>query len=530
MKTKQLLFCVVMTALLFSACVPVKPVNPTPTQPPLPTPLPIKEPTEPGPTDMAPTAEEAFGPEVVQLGELTMEVYERIWSPPGGDDGSFRTTAGTSKEILNTRRPLRDIKDQPFSPPPLKGQSLKALDKEVEGRMLVTVKIDEEEVFSVNAGDSGPISNRRGLWVIGEDWYLEVAHVDYEANHDSENNRYSTGTGEIFKNGVSLSEQNGYEETFGFQLLGEKPFFFFSKDGEIGINYDGEVSMLGFDYIPHYGCCSAGAFNPKAYLTMVTFFANKGDTDYYVELGLFSAFNLDILDLSGAGLTVEAFELQDGSWPDEEHHQSRPAGSLPGWVMKRHETERKKSIPYQIGSPLFEGKVLSAKTVIENSLATVEVMLDDEVVVSVPVGDLRYAAAMDFLQGLWTHEEHWYMEMIHIDGKVEGNIVSVTTNGEIFRSGESLSELFGYDETFGFQVMAGKPFFFFRKGDEYGLNYADEEVLLGFDEIAHYYCCGFGIYNPSRYENMVSFFASKDGVRYYVEAGVFEEIKIAPVS
>jgi len=46
--------------------------------------------------------------------------------------------------------------------------------------------------------------------------------------------------------------------------------------------------------------------------------------------------------------------------------------------------------------------------------------------------------------------------------------------------------------------------------------------MLGFDEVAHHYCCGFGVYNPVHYENMVAFFASREGKRYYVEAGVFE--------
>ena len=515
MKTKLFITAILVT-LIFSACVSIGPANLTPTQPLLPT-TPTKfEPTYVSPMDGTATPGEVIGPEVIQLGKLTMEVYERIKIIPS-DDGSFSTTSGPSSEILKTRRPLRDVMHRPFSPPPLNGQQLKAVRQEIDGEVIIKVSLGDEEVLSVNVGVGTPLNNLHGLWVTNEDWYVEVAYTTLSTGPDTPIDI----RGEVFKNGISLNEQYGYEETFGFQPLDEKPFYFFLKDGEIGINYAGEVSMLGFDSVQHYACCSAGSFNPKAYLTMVTFFASKGLRNYYVELGLFSDFNLEMLDLSGAGLTIEAFELQDGSWPDEEHHQSRPAGSLPGWVMKRHETERKKSIPYQIDSPLFEGKVLSAKTVIENSMATVEVMLDDEVALSVPVGDLRYAAAMDFLQGLWTHEEHWYMEMIHVNGKVEGNIVSVTTNGETFRSGESLSEIFGYDETFGFQVMAGEPFFFFRKGDEYGLNYADEEVVLGFDEIAHHYCCGFGIYNPSHYENMVTFFASRDGVRYYVEAGVF---------
>ena len=114
------------------------------------------------------------------------------------------------------------------------------------------------------------------------------------------------------------------------------------------------------------------------------------------------------------------------------------------------------------------------------------------------------------------------MEMAHSAYETDGNIFKGITLGEIFRSGDSLRQLFGYDETFGFQILAGEPFYFFKKGGEIGLNYAGEEVMLGFDEVAHHYCCGFAIYNPWHYEDMVAFFASLEGKRYYVEAGVFE--------
>lgn len=512
MKTRKLSVCVVLTTLLLSACVPIQAPGTTTTQPLLPTALPITEPTDAKPTTVHATPTYTSGPEAFYFGDLTMEIYEKSMFQPNRDDGSFNTIAGPSSEILKTRRPLRDIFSQPFSPPPLNGRQLTAAQIESGGEMTITFKLDEEEVLSVNCGAVSPVDPLRGMWVIGEDWYAEVAHTTVP----------NPFWGEIFMNGVSLNEQFGYDETFGFQTLDDKPFYFFAKDGQIGINYAGETYQLGFESVSHYACCSGAAWNPKAYLTMVTFFAQRNEVEYYVEMGLFSAFDTTVMDLSGAGLTVEAYWLEDGSWPDEEHIQSSPTGSLPGWVMKRHESERKDIIPYQIDSPLFEGKVLSAKQVPQNSIATVEVWLDDKLVLSVPVSDLAYAAVMDNIKGSWVHGEHWYMEMVHVDGKMEGNIFSSITNGEVFRSGESLSELFGYDETFGFQLLAGEPFFIFRKGDEFGLNYAGEEVMLGFDEVARHYCCGFGIYNPAHFENMVAFFASRDGKRYYVEAGVFE--------
>jgi len=515
MKIKNLYTCVVLITLLLSACVPIQAPAPTPSQPLTPTPMPVTLPTATVSSTNYPTPGEVNGPEVVQLGDLTMEIYEKSMFQPNRDDGSFNTTAGPSSEILKTRRPLRDVFSQPFSPPPLNGRQLTAVRQESGGEMTITFKLDDEEVLSVNCGAVSPVDNLRGMWVIGEDWYAEVAHTTIFTEPN-------TPKGEIFMNGVSLNEQFGYDETFGFQPLGDKPFYFFAKGGEIGINYAGETYQLGFKSVPHYACCSGAAWNPKAYLTMVTFFAKGNVKEYYVELGLFSAFDTTVTDLSGAGLTVEAYWLEDGSWPDDEHIQSRPTGSLPGWVMKRHESERKDLVHYE-EAPLFQGKVLTARTNIDSIAdATVEVRLDDEIILSVPAGDLTYSAGMDPVFGVWVHGEHWYMEMAHVAYETDGNTTKSITLGEIFRSGESLSQMYGYDETFGFQILADEPFYFFRKDDQIGLNYAGEEVMLGFDEVAHHYCCGFGVYNPQHYENMVGFFASREGKRYYVEAGVFE--------
>lgn len=278
MKTKNLCTCVVLTTLLLSACVPIQAPDPTPTQPLFPTAVTVTQ-----PIDTDPIYVEVNGPEVVQIGDLTMEIYERISKAPS-DDGSFDTTAGPSSEILKTRRPLRDVLSQSFSPPPLNGRQLTAERNESGGEIIVTFKLDGEEAMSINCGAVSPVDNLRGMWVIGKDWYVEVANVEKEVEG---NVVTSNAVGEIFMNGVSLNEQFGYEETFGFQPLDDKPFYFFAKDDEIGINYAGESHQLGFESVPHYACCSGAAFNPKAYLTMVTFFAEGNGKEYYIEAGLF---------------------------------------------------------------------------------------------------------------------------------------------------------------------------------------------------------------------------------------------------
>jgi len=93
--------------------------------------------------------------------------------------------------------------------------------------------------------------------------------------------------GDIIVDGVSLNQQKGYLETFGFQLMNGKPFFFFKKSGHIGISYNGKEISLEYTQIPHYWCCSGAVFNPEIAENMVSFFAQRNETWYYVGIGVF---------------------------------------------------------------------------------------------------------------------------------------------------------------------------------------------------------------------------------------------------
>jgi hypothetical protein len=93
--------------------------------------------------------------------------------------------------------------------------------------------------------------------------------------------------GDIIRDGKSLNKLKNYRESFSFQLMNSKPFYFIKKGGQIGISYGGEETMLGFEEIPHYYCCEASMLNPKSCLNMVAFFARRDNNWYYVEVGLF---------------------------------------------------------------------------------------------------------------------------------------------------------------------------------------------------------------------------------------------------
>jgi len=151
-----------------------------------------------------------------------------------------------------------------------------------EGKVIVTR--NGEQIYSIAVGYPSPINGLRGLWAYDDHWALESANVSMRTE---DNTVYSDVIGQITVDGELLNDQYGYENAFGFQTIFGNPFYFFKKEGKIQANYDGVDIPLGYDEIPHYGCCSAASLNPLIFQNMVAFFAREGDTWYYAEIGVF---------------------------------------------------------------------------------------------------------------------------------------------------------------------------------------------------------------------------------------------------
>jgi hypothetical protein len=94
--------------------------------------------------------------------------------------------------------------------------------------------------------------------------------------------------------------------------------------------------------------------------------------------------------------------------------------------------------------------------------------------------------------------------------------------GEVIQDGISLNKQHGYQEAFGFQLMKGKSFYFFKKRGRLGISYNGVEIPLGYTQVPHYWCCSAAALNPRSAKNMVAFFAQRGGVWYYIEIGVFD--------
>ena len=109
--------------------------------------------------------------------------------------------------------------------------------------------------------------------------------------------------------------------------------------------------------------------------------------------------------------------------------------------------------------------------------------------------------------GLWSWDGHWLAEI----------------DGFLFQDGEVLNENLGYEEIFGWQLLDGKPFYYFRKGPRVGVSYDGERLPVTYDEVIHYRCCEASIGNTDGNETMAWFYGLREGVWYYVEMGVYGE-------
>lgn len=206
------------------------------------------------------------------------------------------------------------------------------LDGSVYLKEAVQVMKGDQVIYTTQPSDASPIDPLRGLWTYGDyHWVLEYARVDNAAGPD--NSISSNVTGQIVLDGELLNETRGYQEAFGFQLLNGKPFYFFQRDGQIGVAFgDDEETLLGYEQIPHYQCCSGAEENPRLYAGGVTFFATRGGTNFYVAIGVNPAptdaeqaqltVSQFLADLAGgqddAALYDAAAQLYGGPWADLE--------------------------------------------------------------------------------------------------------------------------------------------------------------------------------------------------------------------
>lgn len=178
-------------------------------------------------------------------------------------------------------------KEKPYKnilPDPINGNTpFKAfLDLHAGNTVRVVLQQDGITVFEADGGDVSPIEPLRGLWGDQDHWILEIAFV---TNKIEGNVVYSNPVGQIYRDGTLLNELFGYEEMFGYQLIDDKPFYFYKKDGRIHLSFNDEDLPITYDEIIHYRCCSGAEKNPVAAGNWVGFWGLRDGVWYYTEIG-----------------------------------------------------------------------------------------------------------------------------------------------------------------------------------------------------------------------------------------------------
>lgn len=144
---------------------------------------------------------------------------------------------------------------------------------------------------------------------------------------------------------------------------------------------------------------------------------------------------------------------------------------------------------------------------------------NDQRVMSIPIGS---GSTIHPIWAFVASESDWYIEVYRDPGVIDENGQELTGGGDIYRNGESINKLNGYDESYGLHLISGLPFYFFLRDGAYGYVYDGVETPLDYSDISHYGCCSAGMVNPRGSEDRVVIFASRGDQWYLVMIGDFE--------
>jgi len=147
----------------------------------------------------------------------------------------------------------------------------------------------------------------------------------------------------------------------------------------------------------------------------------------------------------------------------------------------------------------INGEMLTTSSITpEPSKSTVKVFRNGHTIYTMFYQDPPAASGF---RGFWTYNDHWALETID----------------QIVIDGQDVNALNGYDKSYEFHLLGGKPLFFFEKSGKLSISFDGKIALLPFQSIPHYGCCSAGLTNPMQIGNILIFYGMKDGNWFYVE-------------
>jgi len=88
----------------------------------------------------------------------------------------------------------------------------------------------------------------------------------------------------IIQDGEVLNLKLGFQEMFDWDLVKDKPTYFFRKGTKVGISYDGQILPLQYEDVAHGLCCSPGQNNPSMLDDAIQFYGKRAGVWYYVVM------------------------------------------------------------------------------------------------------------------------------------------------------------------------------------------------------------------------------------------------------
>lgn len=144
-----------------------------------------------------------------------------------------------------------------------------------------------------------------------------------------------------------------------------------------------------------------------------------------------------------------------------------------------------------------------------NEAMEIEVVAGDRILYTYTHPQRRHVTSPDYLvQGFTTWEGEWVLE---------------TLDEKVIVGGRSLGERLGLGAIFGFRLIGGKPFFFFRENGKVKVSCDGQALPVQYDQVPHYGDCAWELcklYDTN--DQIVSFYALRDGAWYFVDMGLFK--------
>jgi hypothetical protein len=130
-------------------------------------------------------------------------------------------------------------------------------------------------------------------------------------------------------------------------------------------------------------------------------------------------------------------------------------------------------------------------------------------------GKTGYTIPSGPTDGPWSYNHHWAIVLLAGELDPQGG---ETVVDHVVLDGQDLNTKYGYDQSYQFAVLDGRPFYFHQKAGKIDLSFDGRDISEKYDEVPHYGCCSSALLNPHVSMNMVWFLARRGQGWYYVEA------------